>query len=682
MEQERFLWLRSIARFLMVWVCESVGLVVMTRIVPGLRVDSWQTAVLVVALISLLNAALWPILSRVVLPFLVFTFGVGALILNGLIVWLAVQAVPGFHADGAALFLVPIGIAAINTAVSGILTIDDDAPYFRAVLARHAKRSAKSTTTNPGVIFLEIDGCSEFILREALRREYMPTLAGWLRNGSHKLIQWETDLSSQTGASQAGILHGNNDNMPAFRWVEKENGNKIVASNGPSDAPMLERRISNGRGLLATNGASRSNLFSGDARDIILTYSKLTDLKEFYTRAWYFFYSNPYNFPRTLALYCWDILVEVTGQVRQRVKNVQPRIHRGPVYLLMRATANVFMREVTTYTIVGDIIAGQVDSLYATYMGYDEIAHHSGISDHDAFHALKQLDKHFGRLEKAKELSSRPYQIVILSDHGQSNGATFKQRYGLSLKDLVQQLLPKELVVHGELDSNQDHFADTVTKPFEESSRAIREGANRTIDQTRQVAKKLSGEKTRQASETGKNAILKKDDVIVLASGNLGLVYFTEWRERLTYEQIERSFPGMISGLTNHKGIGFVLVQSERDGPLVIGAKGEYHLNDNRITGENPLTNMGPRAAAHVLRTNGFSYAPDILVNSFYDTENDQVAAFEELVGSHGGLGGNQSKPFLLAPSDWNLDGEIVGAENLHKVLKRELQNLWDSTRA
>jgi len=232
--------LRSIARVLVVWICEAAGLVLMTRFVPGLRVDAWQTAILVVVVVALLNAIMWPILSRIALPFLVFTFGVGALLLNGLIVWLSSLVVPEFHVEGWALILVPIGIAAINTAASSLLTIDDDAPYFRAVLARQAKRSSKTSATKPGVIFLEIDGCSEPILREAMRREYMPTLEGWLKNGSHRLHQWETDLSSQTGASQAGILHGNNDNMPAFRWVEKENGNKIIASNGPSDAPMLE----------------------------------------------------------------------------------------------------------------------------------------------------------------------------------------------------------------------------------------------------------------------------------------------------------------------------------------------------------------------------------------------------------------------------------------------------------
>jgi putative membrane protein len=287
-------------------------------------------------------------------------------------------------------------------------------------------------------------------------------------------------------------------------------------------------------------------------------------------------------------------------------------------------------------------------------MGYDEIAHHSGVSDHDAFYALKHLDRHFGRLEKAKELASRPYHFVILSDHGQSNGATFKQRHGLSLKDLVRRLLPETLTIHSELDTNQDHFGEIVTGPFESGKRL-----------TRRPGK---GEKDNS----------KEAHAIVLASGNLGLVYFTQWKERMTYEQLNVLFPDLVPGLAQHEGIGFVMVRSEVHGPLVLGAKGTYYLDDARVEGENPLTNFGPRAAVHLRRTDGFKYAPDILVNSFYDQAKDEVAAFEELVGSHGGLGGNQSKPFLMAPSEWNLDvEEIIGAEKLHKVLKRKLEELW-----
>jgi len=169
----------------------------------------------------------------------------------------------------------------------------------------------------------------------------------------------------------------------------------------------------------------------------------------------------------------------------------------------------------------------------------------------------------------------------------------------------------------------------------------------------------------------------KSNDVIVLASGNLGLVYFTQWKKRMTHEEIMRFFPNMIPGLVNHNGVGFVLVQSEQYGPLVISANGQYHLTNGTVNGEDPLRDMGPRAATHLRRSSGFKFAPDILVNSIYDAKDDQVAAFEELVGSHGGLGGNQSKPFLMAPSEWELDGEIIGAENLHRIFKHQLEKLW-----
>ena len=103
----------------------------------------------------------------------------------------------------------------------------------------------------------------------------MPTVKSMLDNKSHTLRMWETDLSSQTGASQAGILHGNNEDITAFRWVEKENDNQIMECSGAIKVKTLEERISNGDGLLVDNGASRSNLFSGDTDNVIFTFSKI-----------------------------------------------------------------------------------------------------------------------------------------------------------------------------------------------------------------------------------------------------------------------------------------------------------------------------------------------------------------------------------------------------------------------
>jgi hypothetical protein len=163
----------------------------------------------------------------------------------------------------------------------------------------------------------------------------------------------------------------------------------------------------------------------------------------------------------------------------------------------------------------------------------------------------------------------------------------------------------------------------------------------------------------------------KATEVVVLPSGNLGLIYFTDWKERLSYEKINENFPKVISGLVQHPGIGFIMVHSEENGPMVIGAKGTHLLENGMIEGDDPLKNFSPSAPEHLTRSGTFPHAPDILVNSLYDPKTGEVAAFEELVGSHGGLGGYQSRPFILFPSDWEIPREkIVGATSVYSLLK------------
>lgn len=110
-------------------------------------------------------------------------------------------------------------------------------------------------------------------------------------------------------------------------------------------------------------------------------------------------------------------------------------------------------------------------------------------------------------------------------------------------------------------------------------------------------------------------------ELIVLGSGNLGLIYLTQWKNRLTYEEIISLFPDLIPGLVKHPGIGFILVNSIANGGMVIGENGIYYLESDEITGENPLANFGKNASKHLKRHNTFKNMPDILVNSFYDPE-------------------------------------------------------------
>ena len=641
---------RSLKRSLIVFIGNIIGIYLISFLGLGVEVSRFVDIIGLVIFLGLVNAILWPILTRIAMPFLVLTFGVGTLILNGLLLQLLAPMF-GIAIKGPAMILAPLGMAAVTTILSSLITINDDSSYYRSVLNDAEKKRKGNVKDYPGVIIVEIDGLAHEVLCEAVDRGVMPTMKEMIEGNDYNLRMWETDLSSQTGASQAGILHGNNEGIVAFRWIEKSNGNQMMQCSGITKVPELEKRISNGDGLLVDNGASRSNLFSGDTDNVIFTFSKIMDFGKLYNKAWYSVFSNPSNFARIIALFLADIVREIWSQITHSLRNVKPRINRGIMYIPTRAATNVFMREINTSTLIGDMMVGDVDVAYSTYLGYDEIAHHSGVRDSDAWIALKQMDDQIKHLTDANKYSPRDYQFVIQSDHGQTNGATFTQRYGQTFEDFVKSLLPEDMTMFAKMTSNDDHFVGDYT-PFSRKD------------------KKIEKEK-KEAQE------LSDSEVIVLASGNLAMIYLTQWSKRLTYEELNSYFPELIPGLINNEYVGFILVKSQEHGDMAIGKNGTYYLDSDEIDGENPLEGFGDNIAQHLKRTSSFEHTPDILVNSFYDEKADEVCAFEELVGSHGGAGGDQSKPFILYPSSWNVsDDDIIGAENIYKLLKENLAEL------
>jgi hypothetical protein len=136
-------------------------------------------------------------------------------------------------------------------------------------------------------------------------------------------------------------------------------------------------------------------------------------------------------------------------------------------------------------------------------------------------------------------------------------------------------------------------------------------------------------------------------------------------------ERLDELHPGLLPALRAHPGIAFVLVRSQRHGAVALGPRGTAFLAEGRVEGEDPLAPFGPNAARHLLRTDSFPHCPDLVLNSAYWEETDEVAAFEELVGSHGGMGGTQSHPFVLHPAElpWP-DAPVVGAEAVHRILR------------
>ena len=307
-----------------------------------------------------------------------------------------------------------------------------------------------------------------------------PNMARWLVEDGYALTEWETDLSSQTGASQAGILLGSNEDIPAFRWVEKETATTMTCS-APPDCAEIERRHA-GHGLLRDGGASRGNLLSGEADHVILTVSRMEEEKKS-NPGYRAFLANGFNVTRVLVLLFWEVMLELSASSRAKRRDVRPRGHRGGIYPLMRGALCVFVRDLIVYGVLQDMMKGR-PAIYATFSSYDEVAHHSGLERADTLEALRKLDQQFGRIGQARPYAARPYVIVVLSDHGQTQGATFKQRNGYGLDELVERSLSRGSVNGIEGGDEQSSMVGHAVVEATGAAAAKKEKQTRTTSRT------------------------------------------------------------------------------------------------------------------------------------------------------------------------------------------------------
>jgi uncharacterized membrane protein YvlD (DUF360 family) len=608
---------------------------------------------------GVLSAVVWPLLVRLLLLVPALVLGLLVFFLNGALLLLALRLDPGERGTAAPETAVVVAavMSAVASATGAALAVRDDDAYRRRLyrLSDRRRRSGPPCPSTPGTVFLQLDGVGHDVLLDAVGKGLMPTVARWLGIGdgarpTHRLTPWRTDWSSQTGASQLGILHGSNHDVPAFRWYEKDT-REVVVCNRPTSAAELQRRAAGYAGhdgLLAVDGASRGNLFSGGAGQQALVLSVAgRRSRENRSRAGYFaYFSDPANAVRTALSFVAEVGREIGQSTRARLGKQRPRVSRGGLYPLVRAFATVVERDVVVAAVTGDMLAGRT-AVYADLVAYDEVAHHSGPASRDARKVLERLDRSLALIENVAEHAPRPYRIVVLSDHGQSPGETFRSRYGLTLGDLVRAGCGLPVPRRAER-----------TRSGTEARAAVRAALRIPVEE--------GGERHRPT---------RRSEPIVLASGNLGLVSFPDVTHRMSKEEIDARHPALLPTLANHPGIGFLLVRSEEHGGVVLGAYGAEiplaDLDDN----PGPLAPFGPGAADAVRRTHSFPHAADIMVNSFHDPADGEVLAFEEQIGSHGGLGGEQGKPFLLSPLGFSapVDAgeELVGAEHVHRVLRR-----------
>jgi hypothetical protein len=519
---------------------------------------------------------------------------------------------------------------------------------------------------------VQLDGVAAPVLAQAVDAGLAPTMARWTRDGTHTLRTWWAQAPSTTPASQAGLLHGAADAICSFRWWDREAG-RLVVTNHPEDAAVVERRLSDGRGLLADGGAAVATMFSGDAERQHLVMSQARrgiGPGTSYLR----FFASPFVLARAVTLTVGEMVKELYQGRRQRVRDVRPRVPRRGWYVVLRGVTNVLLRDLATSVVAEQLVRG-APVVFVDLVDYDEIAHHAGPTRPEAMRALEGLDRVLDTLVRVTAAAPRDYRVVVLSDHGQSLGATFEQVTGRPLVDVVRRLMDEPGVDAVQAGTDEEWGPLNAFL----SSSAARRGGDRSMVLGPQ-GRERRDERSARPEADGAAA----PDVAVTGSGNLGMVWFPRAGRRLVLEEVEARWPGLVRGLAGTPGIGLVVVDTAARGLVAVGPGGVAWLEPGAdgpaVDGTDPVTPYGAQAADDLRRLGRLAEVGDLVLLSDV-TPAGHVHAFEEQVGSHGGLGGAQNLAVLLHPADLPVDDDLladvdgvrmpVGADRVHEQLLR-----------
>ena len=658
----------NLVRLMVVWMFDTASLFILSHVASGVTIQAntttqvWVVAAAAALVLGLVNFIIRPIILLLALPFGFIVILLSGFLVNGAMLMITSNLLPEFLIrNWGWAFLGGFLFSLINTILTDLITLDDQGSYYENMVERWAKKwqvFSDSTGPGQGIVMLEIDGLSYHHFQKALERGYMPTLASLMREQGYNLHRVETGIPSMTSSCQAGILYGDNYDIPSFRWFDRDLNRFIVSQ---VDAAMLDQRYSKGQGLVR-GGSSIGNMLNGDAHKSMFVIAKMksSSKEEARQRARdiYLMMFNPYFFVRTIVIFFGDVLLEIGEYFLQVLKNVRPRLNRlYKGYPLMRAALTSFLKDVSAYLITLDIIRG-TPALYHTYAGYDEMAHHAGPWTKDAFHELRRFDRIVARLMRVMaEKAPRPYELILLSDHGQSFGSTFRQRYDITLHDFIQQNIPQ--IARVESKAGSDDGSTGIMSIMNELENVQEQG----------VGNPTSWVALRQANTLLKTGIEKRLDmasekpaeVKVAFSGNLANVYFTDLDHRVKISELNSTYPHLLKAMVNHEGIGFVVGYNDLGEPICLGKNGSRNLCKGDIVGEDPLapyadgkTTTIELRAEQVRRLADFPHTGDLIVNSPVYPDGT-VAAYEELIGSHGGMGGEQTDAFILAPGDMKI---------------------------
>jgi hypothetical protein len=544
---------------------------------------------------------------------------------------------------------------------------------------RAFRRERRPRDERRGLIMLQIDALAHADLRRALDMGYCPTIARLLRKEDFAIRRWFCGLPSATPYCQAGIFHGENGGIPAFRFYDKP-ARRVITCNAPHGVQYIRDRI-HSPGALA-GGSSYVNLLDGDAQTVAFTVATRERLSVYQrlggTRMGLLIAIHPLRVARMAVQAVQEWLLEEWERFRGELAG--RATHSEGIFPFIRILSNVVVRELQTMAIMLDIYLG-VPIIYSTFMQYDELGHHFGPSSRQALSDLHRTDARIREIWRmALATSSRRYDLVLLSDHGMTPSVSYRVKFGETLGHTVRRILEgnaikvggKPLEAHMSF-AEDTEYADMGTQVVEAAAQmAPPSKRRRLLLKMRDWMRSRYG--LREIILPEKYLVSRSHDVVVTYSSCLALVYFADDERRLEHSDVirDRRRANLYAMLLGHPGVGLVATRYGKGVHLEsrVGRATIVEGTVQVIAGDNPLDIYGSESyvvrAVHdlVMQPN----AGDLVLFGAYDGYD--IVSFDDQVGAHGSAGGDQVYPFLITPADLGIaDARIEDARDVHEEI-------------
>jgi hypothetical protein len=528
------------------------------------------------------------------------------------------------------------------------------------------ERKRRRERSERGFIVIQIDALAHEDLVQAMERGYAPNLRRLIERDRWELRRFPAGLPSATPAAQAAIFFGTKQDIPAFRFYEKAERRLIIGSK-PADVQHIRDRLPES-GIL-DGGAGYVNIYDGGADRAVFTLAARAPQpflqKMGGGRVALLALLHPIRMVRMVV----DSIVEF---LREEVLRLWGQMRGTFTYYwwylpFLHIGTNVVLRELQTLAVLLEIYTG-TPSIYTTYNVYDEFAHHFGPGTRTAFGSVRALDRRIGEiLAMLRRVPGRPYDLYILSDHGQTPSVPYRVRYGETLGDTIAGAARHGVFVMAgtgdysiELQDAMDFLVQELEHVSTESSMPARTaglGLGRWIRRHYNVFPLVA--------ET-----VKEDDdarTVVTYSSSLAHVYWTRPEHPLSFDEI-RNDPdrrALYYFLVAHDGIGCVItrmldgahVETLR-GRAIITPDGELEV----LSGTDPLHGYADSAVERraIAQLAAMRNSGDMILFGAYDPETDVCVCFDDQIGAHGAMGGRQFWPFLLTPRGLVPDDYVI----------------------